>query len=93
MTSTTQAGGASPVDFADIRGLWRLPSEEGGSRQAEQSAGTKPGDFVRAAYPFQGRITADGSSGYPAEPAGTTCTFPGPARGRTGPRSCANCSA
>jgi glutathionyl-hydroquinone reductase len=28
----------------------------------------KPGEFVRAAYPFQGRITADGSSGFPAEP-------------------------
>ena len=28
----------------------------------------QPGEFVRAAYPFRGRITADGSSGYPAEP-------------------------
>jgi putative glutathione S-transferase len=26
------------------------------------------GEFVRAPYPFRGRITADGSSGFPAEP-------------------------
>jgi len=52
-----QAGGASPVDFGSYGdyGDFRPP-------------GKKPSaDFVRAPYPFRGRITADGSSGYPAE--------------------------
>jgi putative glutathione S-transferase len=52
-----QAGGASPVDFdsygdyGDFRPPGKKPSAE----------------FVRPPYPFRGRITADGSSGYPAE--------------------------
>jgi putative glutathione S-transferase len=58
MTATDQqAGGASPVDFAGYGdyGDFRPP-------------GKKPSaEFVRAPYPFRGRITADGSSGYPAE--------------------------
>jgi putative glutathione S-transferase len=59
MTATDQQpGGASPVDFAAFGdyGDFRPPGKK-------QSA-----EFVRAAYPFCGRITADGSSGYPAEP-------------------------
>jgi glutathionyl-hydroquinone reductase len=54
--------GASPVDFAAFGdyGDFR-PKGERGKQRAD-------GEFVRAAYPFQGRITADGSSGYPAEP-------------------------
>jgi putative glutathione S-transferase len=71
MTSTTQAGAtpagpakaneASPVDFVTFGdyGDYRR-------KKPEQPAGN--GEFVRPAYPFQGRITADGSSGYPAEP-------------------------
>jgi glutathionyl-hydroquinone reductase len=52
-----QAGGASPVDFGSYGdyGDFRPP-------------GKKPSaEFVRPPYPFRGRITADGSSGYPAE--------------------------
>ena len=66
MSSTTQAGGASPVDFAafgdygDFRPKKAVPPATGSSAAA--------GEFVRPAYPFQGRVTADGSSGYPAEP-------------------------
>ena len=37
-------------------------------RKQTASAARQPGEFVRPAYPFQGRITADGSSGYPAVP-------------------------
>jgi len=63
MTSTTdrtgRAQGASPVDFDEY-------GDYGGARP---KAGEQQGkaEFVRPAYPFQGRITADGSSGYPAE--------------------------
>src|SRR5580692_12169463 len=54
MTST--AAVASPVDFENFGdyGLKAPPRPDGA--------------FVRPRYPFQGRITADGSSGYPAEP-------------------------
>jgi len=60
VTTAEQARGASPVDF-EVYGdygdyLRKRPAEE------------QRGEFVRPAYPFQGRITADGSSGYPAEP-------------------------
>ncbi len=59
MTATEQqAGGASPVDFGAY-GDYSPPRPPGGKQPAE---------FVRPAYPFRGRITADGSSGYPAEP-------------------------
>ena len=61
MTSTTQASGASPVDFAAF-------GDYGDFRPKEPAAAAdKSGEFVRAAYPFRGRITADGSSGFPAE--------------------------
>jgi putative glutathione S-transferase len=61
MTTTQQVkgGGASPVDFAafgDYGDFLR--------KQPQPAAG----EFVRPAYPFRGRITADGSSGYPAVP-------------------------
>ncbi len=60
VTTAEQARGASPVDF-EVYGdygdyLRKRPAEE------------QRGEFVRPAYPFQGRITADGSSEYPAEP-------------------------
>jgi putative glutathione S-transferase len=61
MTSTTQAGGASPVDFATF-------GDYGDFKPKKAAAPAQAGQFVRAAYPFRGRITADGSSGYPAEP-------------------------
>jgi putative glutathione S-transferase len=61
MSTTTQAGGASPVDFASY-------GDYGDFRPKKPAAAATKGEFVRAAYPFQGRITADGSSGYPAEP-------------------------
>jgi glutathionyl-hydroquinone reductase len=61
VTSTSQAG-ASPVDFA-------VYGDYGDFRPKKPAASAaKPGEFVRAAYPFRGRITADGSSGFPAEP-------------------------
>ena len=55
---TTTQPVASPVDFA-VYGdygdyLAKRRPQDGGA-------------FVRAAYPFRGRVTADGSSGYPAE--------------------------
>jgi putative glutathione S-transferase len=46
---------ASPVDF-----------EAHGDYSVKQPA-QRDGSFVRPVYPFQGRITADGSSGYPAQ--------------------------
>jgi putative glutathione S-transferase len=55
---TTIARAASPVDF-DRYGDY-------GARLLRPAAASS-GEFVRAAYPFQSRITADGSSGYPAE--------------------------
>jgi glutathionyl-hydroquinone reductase len=62
LTSTTEARGASPVDFAAYGDYGDFRP-----KKPETPAGTKPGEFVRAAYPFRGRITADGSSGYVAE--------------------------
>jgi glutathionyl-hydroquinone reductase len=61
MSTTTQAGGASPVDFATY-------GDYGDFRPRKSAAAATTGEFVRAAYPFQGRITADGATGYPAEP-------------------------
>ena len=62
MTTTQQAGGASPVDFATF-------GDYGDFRRKQTAvAAPQPGEFVRPAYPFRGRITADGSSGYPAVP-------------------------
>jgi putative glutathione S-transferase len=61
MTVTAQTGGASPVDFATYGDY--------GDHQSKRAApAAKAGEFVRAGYPFRGRITADGSSGYLAEP-------------------------
>lgn len=78
-----RAHGASPVDFetyGDYGEYIRRPrasalGQDGAPKgQAAAAAGQAPvaqrepqGEFVRAAYPFRGRITADGSSGYPAE--------------------------
>src|SRR5262245_19302947 len=62
MTTTTdrrgRARGASPVDF-------EMYGDYGSTLRARQQG--QPTEFSRPAYPFQGRITADGSSGYPAE--------------------------
>jgi glutathionyl-hydroquinone reductase len=56
-----QAGGASPVDFERF-------GDYGDFRPAAERREVKPAaEFVRAPYPFRGRVTADGSSGYPAE--------------------------
>ncbi|HWF81829.1 MAG TPA: glutathione S-transferase C-terminal domain-containing protein [Streptosporangiaceae bacterium] len=56
VTSERAAHGASPVDFATY-------GDYGDYRKAK----SKPDpEFVRAPYPFRGRITADGSSGFPA---------------------------
>ncbi|MBO0825678.1 MAG: glutathione S-transferase family protein [Actinobacteria bacterium] len=59
-TTTAQAGGASPVDFDTF-------GDYGDFRPKKPAATAVEGEFVRPAYPFQGRITADGSSGHPAE--------------------------
>ncbi len=63
MTTTQQAGGASPVDFAAFGDYGDFRR-----KQTAAAAAPQPGEFVRPAYPFRGRITADGSSGYPAVP-------------------------
>jgi glutathionyl-hydroquinone reductase len=55
---TTTAPVASPVDFQAYGDY--------GDFLAKMPARTD-GSFVRPRYPFQGRITADGSSGFPAE--------------------------
>jgi glutathionyl-hydroquinone reductase len=55
-----RAGGAGPADFATYGDYG------GGTRN--NSAERRGGEFVRATYPFTGRITADGSSGFAAEP-------------------------
>jgi putative glutathione S-transferase len=62
-TATTQARGASPTDFATYGDYGDYVAK----KRAAAAAKEKSGEFVRPAYPFQGRITADGSSGYPAE--------------------------
>jgi putative glutathione S-transferase len=57
-----QARGASPVDFEKF-------GDYGGFRPRRERQQPGPAaEFVRAPYPFRGRITADGSSGYQAEP-------------------------
>ena len=53
---TTAAAVASPVDFDDDFGDYSLKAPP-----------RADGAFVRPLYRFQGRITADGSSGYPAQ--------------------------
>jgi putative glutathione S-transferase len=63
MTAISErAGGASPVDFEAFGdyGDFRPPKD--------RQRATPAAAFVRAPYPFRGRISADGSSGYPAEP-------------------------
>src|SRR6516164_6703803 len=52
----TAAAVASPVDF-----------DRYGDYTVKRPA-TPDGSFQRPVYPFTGRITADGASGYPAEP-------------------------
>jgi len=76
VATAQQAQGASPVDFDHYgdysgyrkrqRGAEQRGNTEGGA--AERATEQRPGAFVRPAYPFQGRVTADGSSGYKAEP-------------------------
>src|SRR5260370_11386739 len=61
--TTAQEGGPSPVDFetfGDYGDFKRKQPDEGGKPE--------PGECVRPACPFRARITADGSSGYPAGP-------------------------
>jgi glutathionyl-hydroquinone reductase len=60
-TVDEQARGASPVDFEAFGDYGARPARE---RQPAKPAA----EFVRPPYPFRGRITADGSSGYRAEP-------------------------
>ena len=52
---TTAAAVASPADF-ETYGDYRVKAPP-----------RADGAFVRPLYPFQGRVTADGSTGYPAE--------------------------
>ncbi len=60
MSSMTRTGGASPVDFETF-------GDYGDFRPKKPVPTARDGEFVRPGYRFQGRITADGSSGYPAE--------------------------
>lgn len=73
MTTTSDradlTGGASPVDFdayGDYGAYRRKPADGQQASDGQQAGGTPSASFVRAPYPFRGRITADGSSGYPA---------------------------
>jgi putative glutathione S-transferase len=67
-TQTAQTGGASPVDFETYGDYTGRPSKRPPAEQAGGALRTSAsGEFVRPAYPFRGRITADGSSGFPAE--------------------------
>ena len=68
---TRTAPVASPVDFDEY------------GDYTPKVLPTTAEEFVRPQYPFQGRITADGSSGSPRRWAAITCTCPWPARGRT----------
>ena len=52
---TSIAPVASPVDFAEF------------GDYSVKSPVRPDGAFIRPLYPFQGRITSDGSSGFPAE--------------------------
>ena len=52
--TTTQQGGASPVDFETFGDYGDFKR-----KQPAQAAVPKPGEFARPAYPFQGRITAE----------------------------------
>jgi glutathionyl-hydroquinone reductase len=54
---TTAAAVASPADF-----------ETYGDYQVKKGPPAADGAFVRPGYRFQGRVSADGSTGYPAEP-------------------------
>ena len=54
--SERTGAGAGPVDFGTY-----------GDYGARRRPPPAEGEFVRPAYPFQGRITADGSSGFRAE--------------------------
>jgi glutathionyl-hydroquinone reductase len=54
---TTAAAVASPADF-----------ETYGDYQVKKGPPAADGAFVRPVYRFQGRVSADGSTGYPAEP-------------------------
>jgi putative glutathione S-transferase len=60
MTTVDHSRAASPVDF-DTYGDY-------GQQFFGRARGGDGGAFKRPPYPFQGRITADGSSGYRAEP-------------------------
>jgi glutathionyl-hydroquinone reductase len=61
MTAMRDRPGAGPVDFETF-------GDYGDRQRAADRAPEQPAArFVRPPYPFQGRITADGSSGYPAE--------------------------
>ena len=57
MTTMSDTRGAGPVDFEAFGDYTGRPK------------GTRPGqaEFSRPAYPFQGRISADGSTGFPAQ--------------------------
>ena len=68
---TTAIRVASPADFDRYGpyGVKARPAADGG--------------FQRAPYPFRGRITADGSSGFAAEPGRYHLYVSWAARGRT----------
>jgi putative glutathione S-transferase len=58
---------ASPVDFATF-GDYAPPAAKPAPAVAWSPSATDPAAFARPKYRFQGHITADGSSGYRAEP-------------------------
>ena len=87
-TVTTQAGGASPVDFAtygDYGDSW--------PRSAPRRRAPRSGEFVRPPTRSRAGSRPTGPAATRPRRAATTCTSPGPARGRTGRPSCASCSA
>ena len=58
MTTKSGTRGASPVDFETFGDYTGRP----------KGAPPATAEFNRPAYPFQGRISADGSTGFPAQP-------------------------
>lgn len=61
MTTMSDTRGAGPVDFEAFGDYTGRPKKQQDQGQQHR------GEFNRPAYPFQGRISADGSTGFPAQ--------------------------
>ncbi|HEY7146649.1 MAG TPA: glutathione S-transferase C-terminal domain-containing protein [Streptosporangiaceae bacterium] len=69
MSATDAASrGASPADFETFGDYGDYLRKSERANPGARAQPRQDGEFVRPRYRFQGRITADGSSGYRAEP-------------------------